>query len=222
MLTKGDVSSIVLRAQGTSTLGGREVWFDKDIMRLNYNGQGTLLGEFFAEDKILVILDNGECYLTNFSDTNHFESNLYKIEKYNPLKVWTAIYEDAQHGFTYLKRFTIEDEKKENIGGEDSKNKVILLTDIYYPRFEIVLGGKDAHRKPIEIDADEFIGVKSIRAKGKRITNFIIEKITELEPLKEAPSLEYHHLVQPAESSEESTVDDDDYEPNLFSNLEID
>lgn len=190
LLTKNEIKGVSLKAQGSSTLGGRSVWFDPDINRINYNEQGRFLGEFYADDRILVILKNGECYTTDFNETNHYEPNIRCIEKFIPEKVWTAIYYDAEQKYHYLKRFRVEEDKRELIMGETAGNYIELLTDKYYARFEVLFGGEDEHRKPLEIDADEFIGVKSVRAKGKRLTTYRIDHILECEPLHPDPEFE--------------------------------
>ncbi|WP_286850463.1 DNA gyrase/topoisomerase IV subunit A [Proteiniphilum sp. UBA5480] len=185
ILTKAEVHRIQLKHKGVSTLGGREVWYDPDVFRLNYEGSGKFLGEFQGDDMILVIEKNGDYHICNFDLSNHFPSNLYHIEKFDEGKVWSAALFDADQGYAYLKRFTFEaSEKPLNFLGENPESKLFLLTDVVYPRVKAIFGGNDDFREPIEIDVDEFIGVKSYRAKGKRISNFEVEKVEELEPLR--------------------------------------
>ena len=176
----------------TKTLGGRQVWFDRDILRLNYDGRGEYLGEFHGNDQILVIMKNGDFCTTSFDATNHYEADIMIIEKYDSGKTWTAALNDADQGYPYLKRFKLEPtQKKQNFLGENPKSSLILLTDESFPRFEVVFGGNDAFRDPLIIDAEEFIGVKSFKAKGKRISTYTVETINELEPLrKEIPQPE--------------------------------
>ncbi len=185
ILTKNEVQKITLKSKGSSTLGGRSVWFDRDVLRLNYNGQGELLGEFQSEDKILVVNSKGEYYLSGFEDTNHFEEDIKVFEKFDPEKVWTVALFDANEGYKYLKRFRFEvTTKRQNFIGENPKSQMLLITDTFYPRLNVVFGGADAHRVPMEIDADEFIGVKGMKAKGKRIHTWEIQRIEELEPVR--------------------------------------
>lgn len=185
ILTKNEVQKITLKSKGSSTLGGRSVWFDRDVLRLNYNGQGELLGEFQSEDKILVVNSKGEYYLSGFEDTNHFEEDIKVFEKFDPEKVWTVALFDANEGYKYLKRFRFEvTSKRQNFIGENPKSQMLLITDTFYPRLNVVFGGADAHRVPMEIDADEFIGVKGMKAKGKRIHTWEIQRIEELEPVR--------------------------------------
>jgi topoisomerase-4 subunit A len=191
LLTKAEIHKISLKQKGSSTLGGRMVWFDRDILRLNYDGRGEELGEFQSEDLILIVLQNGEFYTTNFDLSNHYEDNILVIEKNDSMKVWTAVYYDADQKYFYLKRFLLEGTvRKQNFLGENPKNRLMLLTDEVYPRIEVVFGGHDAFREPLVLDAEEFIGVKGFKAKGKRISTFEIEVINELDPIRFAPKID--------------------------------
>lgn len=205
ILTKGDVHKITLKQKGGSTLGGRKVWFDRDVLRLNYDNRGDYLGEFQSDDQILVAHENGEFYMTNFDVSNHYESGIIRIEKFNPNKSWTAIFYDADQQFVYLKRFTFEASlKKQSFIGENAESKLYLLTDTVYPRIEVAYGGRDSFRGTVEIDAEEFIAVKSFKARGKRLATFEIEKVAELEPTR---------FPEPEEEEEkkfEVQIDDDD------------
>lgn len=191
-LTKHDILRIGLKAHGGSTLGGRQVWFDRDVMRLNYEGHGEFLGEFHSDDSILVALDNGEFYITNFDINNHYEQNIIRIEKFAPEKVWTAVLWDAdQKGFPYIKRFLMEaTAKKQNFLGDNPESSLILLTDTCYPRLQLTFGDNDEPKGPIEIDVDEFIACKGFKAKGKRLTMLQLDKVTELEPLRQPEPVE--------------------------------
>ena len=134
ILTKLPVHKIALKQRGGSTLGGRKVWFDRDILRLNYDGRGEYLGEFQSDDSILVVHDNGEFYITNFDLSNHYEANIRILEKFDPNKVWTAVLYDAdQQNFPYIKRFCMEaTNRKQNYLGENKNNRLILLTEPMY------------------------------------------------------------------------------------------
>ena len=185
-LTKNDVFRIGLKAHGGSTLGGRKVWFDHDVQRLNYDEHGEYLGEFHNNDSILVMLTNGDFYLTNFDLNNHYEQNILRIEKFDADKAWTAVLWDADNqGLPYIKRFMMEaTAKKQNFLGENPDSKLILLTDTPYPRLEITFFEPDTFRGPMEIDAEQFIGVKGFKAKGKRLTTFALDQVNELEPTR--------------------------------------
>jgi len=205
ILTKAEIHKITLKQKGGSTLGGRKVWFDQDVLRLNYDERGKYLGEFQSDEQILIVMENGDFFTTNFDITNHYEAGIVRIEKFNLNKNWTAILYDADQKFMYIKRFTFEaSAKKQNFLGENPQSKLLLLTDTVFPRIQVTLGGRDNFRDPLEIDADEFIGVKSFKAKGKRLTTFEVGEITELEPLR---------FPDPEDEEEmkfEVQIDDDD------------
>jgi topoisomerase IV subunit A len=184
ILTKNAVHKISLKEKGLSTLGGRKIWFDDAVFRLNVDGRGPFLGEFSADDKILVITKNGFFRITGFDLSNHFEDNILIIEKFRTGKVYSAIYWDAEQKFYYLKRFTIEEsEKPLCFINEDPESKLVSLTEVEYPRFEIFFGGKNKDRDNEIIEVAEFIGIKSYKAKGKRMTSFMVENIQEIEPV---------------------------------------
>lgn len=183
LVTKNEVHRLSLKERGVSTLGGRKVWFDPDVLRLNYDGRGDYLGEFSGGDQILVILKSGEYYMTTYDAGNHYEDNILRIEKFRKGTVWTAALNDADQGYPYLKRFTFEPTtRKQRFIGENEESTLIALTDAPGARFEVKFGGADEYREPIILDAREFIAVKSFKAKGKRISNYTIETITEIEP----------------------------------------
>ncbi len=186
LVTKNDIARIALKEKGTSTLGGRKVWFDPDVLRLNYEGRGNLLGEFQGNDLVLVVTTDGQFYTTDYNDTNHYDDNILRISKFNPAQVFTAaLYDASQHGYPYIKRFRFEPSAKpQRYVGDDEKSSLILLTDTVYPRLEVVFGGHDSVRGSMEIDAEEFVAVKGFKAKGKRVSNFEVASITELEPLR--------------------------------------
>ena len=186
ILTRLPVHKIVLKQRGGSTLGGRKVWFDRDVLRLNYDGRGEYLGEFQSDDSILVVLNTGEFYTSNFDLSNHYEDNVSIVEKFDANKIWTAaLYDADQQNYPYLNRFCFEaSARKQNYLGENKHNRLILLTDEYYPRLEIIFGGHDSFREPVVIDAEEFIAVKGFKAKGKRLTTYTVETINELEPTR--------------------------------------
>ncbi|MDO5129200.1 MAG: DNA gyrase/topoisomerase IV subunit A [Prevotellaceae bacterium] len=234
LLSKKTIHRIGLKSHGHSTLGGRKVWFDPDVNRLNYDEHGTLLGEFYDDDQILVILKNGDYYLTNFDTNNHYEDNIAIIEKYDPSKVWTAVLFDADNaGYPYMKRFEMEATKrKQNYLGENSASKQVLLSCQVYPRIKVTFGGNDAFREPMEIDAEQFIAVKGFKAKGKRISTWQIESIEELEPTRwpEPPTegeadgedgAEEENLDPDAGKSEQRVRDEITGQLNLFPDDEV-
>lgn len=182
LVTKADISSIRLLSKGISTLGGRPVWFDRDVLRLNYTGQGEYLGEFDAQDLILIFGKNGDYYTTDFSDSNHFDSNLMKLEKYDASKVWTAVYWDAKLKHTYLKRFTVEPTQKLTSIILDTSNELLLLTDSTAPRISVPKDKSDNQSNHTIIDCEEFTEIKGAKLKGKRLLPFKPEYLEEVLP----------------------------------------
>ena len=228
LLTKFQVHRIGLKSHGHSTLGGRKVWYDPDVNRLNYDEHGRLLGEFNDGDQILVFLPNGEYYLTNFDVNNHFEDNIVRLEKYDADKVWSCVLYDADNqGYPYVKRFLLEASKRKQCYlGENPNSKEILLTDQVYPRILVTYGGADEFRGSEEIDVEQFIAVKGYKAKGKRLTTYQIASITELEPPRlpdppkedEADETEEEENLDPdAGKSQQQVIDELTGQQTLFS-----
>lgn len=216
ILTKAEVHRIQLKQKGVSTLGGRKVWYDSDVFRLNYEGGGKFLGEFQGDDMLLVVTKGGDYYICNFDVSNHFPTDLLIIEKFDPHKVWSAALYDADQKYTYLKRFTFEaTEKPLSFLGDNNDSYLILLTDVVFPRVKATFGGNDDYRDPIEIDVEEFIAVKSYRAKGKRVSNFEVEDVVELEPTR-FPEPEEKDQSTKVEIDEEN---EDNSEPDSDSDL---
>ncbi len=210
LVTRNEVHRFSLKEKGKSTLGGREVWFDHDILRLNYDGRGEFLGEFGPDDLVLVVLKNGEYHTTSFDAANHYDDNILCIEKYRPKHVWTAIVRDAdQQNYPYLKRFTFEPSaKKQSFIGENPKSQLILLAEAFGARFELTFGEPDTFRGPLEIIASEFIAVKSFRAKGKRLTTFNLADVRELEPVSTDEPDENVEVTEP--ELDDTVTDEDD------------
>ena len=202
LVTRNEVHRFSLKEKGTSTLGGLEVWYDPDVMRLNYEGRGTYLGEFHGTDQVLVVKANGEFYTTSFEATNHYEGEILRIEKFRPNVVWTAILNDAGQGYPYIKRFTFEPSARpQRFVGDDERSTLILLSDTPGARFSLTFGGHDSFREPMTVDAVDFIGVKSFKARGKRLTTWEIGDITEIEP---------REMPEPELPEDETTAEDED------------
>ena len=210
VLTKYDVKSITLKQKGHSTLGGRKVWFDPDILRLNYDGQGKYLGEFTDEDRILVITNTGGYYLTNFDLTAHFDQNIWRIEKFDSEKVWSLAMWNADLGYYYGKRFQMDAQAKlQNMLGENSDSKMTILTDREEAIFRITF--VDETKPAIEVQMSEFIEAKSPKAKGKRFSTLdiaMIEDITpEPEPEPEIEPNEGDEQAEPANDEAQTTTE---------------
>ena len=196
VLTKYEVKSITMKQKGHSTLGGRKVWFDPDILRLNYDGQGIYLGEFVEEDRILVITNNGGYYLSNFDLTAHFDQNIWRIEKFDSEKVWSLAMWNADLGYYYGKRFQFDAQAKlQNMLGENTDSRIVVLSDSEEAQIRICF--TDESKPAMEVLMSEFIDVKSPKAKGKRFSTLEIAKIEDITP---APVVE--------ESIDDETADD--------------
>ena len=208
LVTKYQIANVKLLEKGTSTLGGREVWFDRDVLRLNYDGRGEKLGVFQGDDLVLVVTKTGEFYTSTFSDSNHFEDNILLIEKFDPNKIWTLVLYDASLHYPYIKRFTFEPSAKpQRFVGNEPESKLLLFSSTPYPRIEVTFAGADAVRPPLVIDAEEYIGVKSFKAKGKRVTNYSIAEIKELEPTRFPEAEEEVRAVTDSDNEEEDQED---------------
>ncbi len=183
LVTKNEVARFSLKERGVSTLGGRDVWFDRDVLRLNYDGRGEYLGEFKGDDLVLVVLKNGEFYTTGFEATNHYEDGILHIEKFRPDQVWTAVLNDADQGYPYIKRFHFEQSpRKQRFLGDNEASTLITLSDKTGAMFRISFAAPDDFREPAVVDAEEYIGVKSFKARGKRLTTYALATVEELEP----------------------------------------
>ena len=181
VLTKYEVKAITLKQKGHSTLGGRKVWFDPDILRLNYDGQGMYLGEFVEDDRILVITTTGDYYLTTFELTAHFDQNIWRIEKFDRDKVWSLAMWNADLKYYYGKRFQLDAQLKvQNMLGENSDSKMTILTDREEAVFRITFA--DETKLPVDVMMSEFIEAKSPKAKGKRFSTLDIAKIEDITP----------------------------------------
>lgn len=223
ILSKNDIHKITLKHQGGSTLGGRNVWFDPDVKRLNYDGHGTLLGEFHNDDQILVINSNAEYRTTSFDLSNHFDDDILLIEKFDASKTWTAVLFDAeQNGLPYIKRFLLEpSDKKIRFIGDNPLNKLLCLSSQAFPRFQIIFGGDDKDKPNLEIEAADFISVKGIKAKGKRVSSLSVKQVNELTPLRFPDPLDEETTDTPEpdsndDSDNEETLDDITGQMKLF------
>ena len=205
LLTKFDVKSITLKVKGHSTLGGRQVWFDPDVNRLNYDHQGNYLGEFEDDDRILVVTTTGEYYLNTFQLTAHFDDNILRIEKYEPDKVWSLALWNAEQGYYYGKRFVFDaTPKSQNMLGDNPDSKIVILTDS--PEALFRLHFEDPAREAVDIEMSLFIDVKSTKAKGKRLTTLPLASIEDISPVPEAET-ETETEVE-AEAETELDIDD--------------
>ncbi len=219
VVTKNEIHKVVLKRRGESTLGGRQIWFEPETLRLNPDGRGTLLGEFGPDDKILIMTKAGDALTVGTGFEQHFDDNILRIEKFDPHKIWTAVYFDAETNLHYIKRFKVTiSAKPVNFIGENPKSKLVALSDEDHPLFSVTYGGDDKWRPAEQIDAFEFIGEKGIKAKGKQLAKWQVGKIKELEPL--IPSV---RNVQPDDDATDAEIapdsddqSDSDDQPTLF------
>lgn len=210
LVTKNPIRSIALDQQGHSTLGGRKVWYDADVLRLNYDGIGKYLGEFMEGDMILTITKKGDYCLLPFELTSHFTPEMMIIEKFIPDKVWSLAQWNAELGFYYGKRFTIDGTTKvQNMLGDDARSYISVLSD--KPKATFALHYADEKRGIEEVLMSEFIDVKSPHSKGKRLTTYPLDKITDVTPVDVAPQVEAE--TSTTEGDVVEAVDDD---PKLF------
>ena len=212
VLTKYEVKAITLKQKGRSTLGGRKVWFDPDILRLNYDGQGIYLGEFVEEDRILVITQNGDYYLTTFELTAHFDQNILRIEKFDSDKVWSLAMWNADLGYYYGKRFQLDAQlKSQNMLGENSDSKIALLSDREEAIFRITF--VDDTKPAMEVLMSEFIEAKSPKAKGKRFSTLDVAKMEDITPEPEVIEEEVSEdSNEPMEQEEDSVASENTQE----------
>jgi len=186
IVTRYPVHKIELKVKGSSTLGGLRIWWDSAVHRLNDDGKGTYLGEFMKHDKILVLSRSGIMRLSGFELTAHFEEDLLFIRKYNPSLIFSIVYFDGEQKLNYVKRFSCDEasDKPVRYIDEHPKTKLKLFSENYYPRFELKFGGKHKKRENEIIEIADFIAVKGVKARGKRLSNYEIADIKELEPVK--------------------------------------
>ena len=209
-LSKNDIHKISVVQKGVSTLGGRKIWFDVDVLRLNTDERGKYLGEFQGEERILVVNKNGTFYTSDFDLGNHYDDGYLILEKYNPDTVWSAVFYDAEQQYYYLKRFRFEDSAKLNsIIGDTEGSRLVCLSSERHPRFEIVFGGRYENRPAELIVADEFIAEKSYKARGKRLTTFEVKEIRETEPLVKEEEQEINKEVEFEITNPEEVAEDE-------------
>jgi topoisomerase-4 subunit A len=209
ILTKHDVHKIVMKERGTSTLGGRKIWFDKSIHRLNTDGNGDYIGEFKGDDKIVVIYKSGTYATTSYDLTNHYDEDLVLIEKMEPGKVFTVVHYDGEQKYYYLKRFEAEDTggKAISLINEHKQSKMIAFSTYQYPQFSIIFGGRNENKPDELVDAEQFIAVKGAKARGKRLTTLEVKKVKETEPVR--PDDKPEEYDEPEQEQEGNDEEDD-------------
>ena len=185
LVSKNAIQKILLKSKGVSTIGGKDIWFDEDIQRLNEDGRGLHLGQFNTGDHILVICKDGTYYTTSFDLSNRYQGDILKIEKLDTGKTYTALYYDKAVTSFYVKRFSFEvsDNTSVSFISEAKGSYLVEVSDDKHPQFEITFGGKHAHREAEVVDAEEFIGKKGVQAKGKKVSAMDVKSVKFVEPL---------------------------------------
>ena len=207
LFSRYDIHKISLKERGTSTLGGQNIWYDEDVRRLNTDGRGILLGEFKGDDKIVVWTSKNQYYITDFNVGQHFPDETVRIDRYVPGRVYSVCYFDGEQGYYYMKRFQLEvSEKMQSFLDEGAQVRFVAMTDRDGATLVVTYQGAQASRPADEIDVDTFVGVKSHRAKGKRITTYDVATLTFVEPELPEPDPE---TEQEADGETDAAADGD-------------
>ena len=188
LVSKNPIQKIQLKSKGVSTIGGKDIWFDEDIQRLNEDGRGLHLGQFNTGDHILAIFKDGTYYTTTFDLSNRYQGDLLKIEKLDVNKTYTALYYDKGVAAFYVKRFSfdVSDNTPVSFISDTKGSYLVEISEDKHPQFEITFGGKHAHREAEAVDAEEFIGKKGVQAKGKKVSAMDVKAVKFIEPLHKA------------------------------------
>jgi topoisomerase-4 subunit A len=180
LFSRYGIHKIVLKEKGASTLGGQNIWFDEDIRRLNTDARGRLLGEFAGDDKIVVFTQH-LYYITGYELTHHFPDDTVRVEKYRSDVVYTVTYFDEGQNYFYVKRFpALANEKAQEYLEADCR--LVGMTDTVHPQLEVTYKGANAGRPADVVGVEDFIGIKSSRAKGKRVTTLDVAELRFLRP----------------------------------------
>ena len=185
LVSKNPIQKIQLKSKGVSTIGGKDIWFDEDIQRLNEDGRGTLIGQFNTGDHILAIFKDGTYYTTSFDLSNRYQGELLKIEKLDVNKTYTVLYYDKSVSSFYVKRFSfdVSDNTAVSFIGDAKGSYLVAISEDKHPQFEITFGGKHEHREAEIVDAEEFIAKKGLQAKGKRVSAMDVKSVKFIEPI---------------------------------------
>ncbi|WP_339660291.1 DNA gyrase/topoisomerase IV subunit A [uncultured Polaribacter sp.] len=204
-ITKYTIRSIDFKAEGVSTLKPRKIWFDDTVQRLNVDERGELLGEFKAEDKLLIITQSGKAKAVKPDLAMHFEDDMIVLEKWKPTKPISAIYFDGEKERYYIKRFLIETTDKEEIFiSEHPKSHLEIVATDYRPIAEVQFSKRNVDNE--EVNLEEFIAVKGIKALGNQFTTEKIKQVNLLEPLPfEEPEEE---IIEEVEVIDEEVIED--------------
>ena len=222
LVSKNPIQKIVLKSKGISTIGGKDIWFDEDIQRLNEDGRGLHLGQFNDGDHILAIFRDGSYYTTTFDLSNRYQGDLLKIEKLDPNKVYTALYYDKGVAAFYVKRFSfdVSDNTQVSFISDSKGSYLVAISDDKHPQIEVTFGGRHEHRDPENIDAEEFIAKKGLQAKGKKTSALDVRSVKFIEPLHKP---EDDVIAQESEAENQAgEIDNSDIEEPLDLNIDDD
>ena len=222
LVSKNPIQKIILKSKGASTIGGKDIWFDEDIQRLNEDGRGMHLGQFNTGDHILAIFKDGTYYTTSFDLSNRYQGDLLKIEKLDQNKVYTALYYDKSVEAFYIKRFSfdVSDNTPVSFISDSKGSYLVELSDDKHPQVEVIFGGRQEHREPEKIAAEEFIAKKGLQAKGKKTSQYDVKEVRFIEPLHRPED-----DIEPIESEAENQageIDNSDIEEPLDLNIDDD
>ncbi|MDE7123697.1 MAG: DNA gyrase/topoisomerase IV subunit A, partial [Alistipes sp.] len=183
LFSRYGIHKIVLKERGTSTLGGQNIWFDEDVRRLNADGRGRLLGEFKGDDKLIVWTSRNQYYITGYDLMQHFPDDTVRVDRYVPGRVYSLCYYDREQRYYYMKRFAAEQtDKLQSFLDEEGQADLVCITDCGGAKLEITYKGAHAQRPADLVEVDDFVGVKSHRAKGKRLTTYEVGSLRFIEP----------------------------------------
>ena len=222
LVSKNPIQKIVLKSKGISTIGGKDIWFDEDIQRLNEDGRGLHLGQFNDGDHILAIFRDGSYYTTTFDLSNRYQGDLLKIEKLDPNKIYTALYYDKGVAAFYVKRFSfdVSDNTQVSFISDSKGSYLVAISDDKHPQIEVTFGGRHEHRDPENIDAEEFIAKKGLQAKGKKTSALDVRSVKFIEPLHKP---EDDVIAQESEAENQAgEIDNSDIEEPLDLNIDDD
>ncbi|MBN2639078.1 MAG: DNA gyrase/topoisomerase IV subunit A [Bacteroidales bacterium] len=209
IVSRTPIKNIVQREEGVSTLGALDIWYDDTVMRLNTEERGRYIGAFKSDDKILTILSSGDFKLTSYDLSTHFEDNMVYIGKFDPNQIVSVVYFDGEQQRYYIKRFTIEEDVAVNKSYSfipDSKgSEMNLFTLDYLPRLEVEVKSKSGDLSMEVILLADFIGVKSFKARGKRLVEKELVKMKLIDPLP----YEKDDQIEEADVEEEEIIEEE-------------
>ena len=223
LVAKTAIQKIVMKSKGVSTIGGKDIWFDTDVQRLNEDGRGVHIGEFSGEDKVLAVFRDGTYYTTNYETVNKYQGDIIRIEKLDIGKTWTALYWDSAAKAFYIKRFSFTESNNTPVLfiAEGRNSYLVDISDDLHPQVLVTFGGKYEHREAEVIDAENFIAKKGLTAKGKKCHAYDLKKVEFIEPLHK-PEDEQEPEDTGIQAEEEEDIIDVDIDVTTRERVDID